>query len=350
MNDCSLDEENIDKKASQGEFKAAWLSLVGCDRTWSMSCTICYCTAKSFLLIFFKCEAECGTTHFNDGLWEGDNSPPPKKLHFLWQLLPLVPKSSFSEMFCDSCAQSHPSYSYLPPHKTHKHRQTCVCISPPRTKTLAEATEIAVDCEQKDNSHCCCVGVTQLSLIVPTLCDSLGKTGLREKPLQSAETSGCLIVCPQTCASLLISPTRSFEPTLVSHTALAGSLWRTVSVGIIMSGNEIKSKVFLWVERSHRENPLSSCFKSSGLPTWCIWFSHPLLHTSAVEMCCFTGVRTRSLHQKTNQERNIFICMLAIFSNPPYLTKSKMRKWPSSEWFWCDYLFSENSWHWSAVC
>lgn len=146
------------------------------------------------------------------------------KIAFFWQLLPLVPESFFSEMFCDSCAQSHPSYSYLPPHKTHKHHQTCVCVSPPCTKTLAEATEIAVDCEQKDNSHCCCVGVTQLSFIIPTLCDSLGKTGLREKPLQSAETSGCLIVCPQTCASLLISPTWSFEPTLVSHTATAGSL------------------------------------------------------------------------------------------------------------------------------
>lgn len=51
------------------------------------------------------------------------------KIAFFWQLLPLVPESFFSEMFCDSCAQSHPSYSYLPPHKTHKHRQTCcVCI------------------------------------------------------------------------------------------------------------------------------------------------------------------------------------------------------------------------------
>ena len=178
---------------------------------------------------------------------------PPITFFFL-QLLPLVPKSFFSEMFCDSCAQSHPSHSYLPPHKTHKHCQmcvcvcvcacvcVCVCVSPAHTKTLAEATEIAVDCEQKDNSHCCCVGVTQLSFIVPTLCDSLGKTGLREKPLQSAETSGCLIVCPRTC---VISPTRGFELTLVSHTAPAGRLLRTVSISIIRSGNEIKSKVSL---------------------------------------------------------------------------------------------------------
>lgn len=232
MNDCSLAEEKIEKKASQGEFKAAWLSLVGCERMWSMSCTICYCTAKSFLLIFFKCEAERGTTNFNNGLWEGDNSPPQNciflaaftsraRILLFWDVLWLL-RSVSSLLLLLTPSQD---------------TQT----SPPCTKTLAEATEIAVDCEQKDNSHCCCVGVTQLSFIVPTLCDSLGKTGLREKPLQSAETSGCLIVCPQTCASLLISPTRSFEPTLVSHTATAGSLWRTVSVSIKKSGNEIKS-------------------------------------------------------------------------------------------------------------
>lgn len=52
-----------------------------------------------------------------------------------------------------------------------------MCVPPHMKKTLAEATEIAVDCEQKDNSHHCCVGVTQLSFIVPTLCDSFFERG-----------------------------------------------------------------------------------------------------------------------------------------------------------------------------
>lgn len=146
------------------------------------------------------------------------------KLHFFGSFYLSCPNPSFLRCFVTPALSLIPLTPTYPLTRHTNIAKRVVCVSPPCTKTLAEATEIAVDCEQKDNSHCCCVGVTQLSFIVPTLCDSLGKTGLREKPLQSAETSGCLIVCPQTCVSLLISPTRSFEPTLVSHTATAGSL------------------------------------------------------------------------------------------------------------------------------
>lgn len=73
---------------------------------------------------------------------------------------------------------AHPCL-FTPSEDTHAYIAFCLCVCVcvcPHMKTLAEATEIAVDCEEQDNSLCCCVGVTQLCLIIPTLRHS-GKKG-----------------------------------------------------------------------------------------------------------------------------------------------------------------------------
>lgn len=101
-------------------------------------------------------------------VWKLFTSPP--------QILLFCHSLQSTKMFCNHRAQSHPSYfrSSLCVHPLRTRSDTCTAI-PPHAETLAQATEIAVDCERKDNSLCCCVGVTQLCFIIPTLCDSQGK-------------------------------------------------------------------------------------------------------------------------------------------------------------------------------
>lgn len=116
----------------------------------------------------------------------------------------------------------------LPPQKTHIHTHTRVCI-PPRMKTLAEATEIAVDCERKDNSHCCCVGVTHSSASSFQLSATVWERGTERNRYKVQKPADFSLSIPRLAAPV-ISPTQSSEPALASHTALSERrpLWRAV--------------------------------------------------------------------------------------------------------------------------
>ena len=140
--------------------------------------------------------------------------------------------SSFSSSMHLTEMFSHPFYSctslcfYNLRGCTNVCSAICVCVDP-CTEKHWQRQQRQQNCEETDNSFCCCVGVTQLSFIVPTLCNSLWERHW-EKPLQRAETSGFLIVCPTLQKDLCSASILSSELVLICQTAQSERhcLWR----------------------------------------------------------------------------------------------------------------------------
>ncbi len=137
---------------------------------------------KSLQSICFEAE-NCGKRPvFNDGLWERESlrklfkyfeksqssSGIPQNNCLFWQLASQI-CLSWDVLWLLCSFLSLVLLLMIVYLSLRRHTNTCIAICvriPP--KTLAETTE-AVDCEQKDNSQCCCVGVTQLGFLIPTV-------------------------------------------------------------------------------------------------------------------------------------------------------------------------------------
>lgn len=65
---------------------------------------------------------------------------------------------------------------------------------------------------KKDKSHCCCVGVTRLSSVVPTPCDSSGKRSLRGTTTHTAQTGFFLLSFAAPAQSSYTKTSHTFPP------------------------------------------------------------------------------------------------------------------------------------------
>lgn len=150
-----------------------------------------------------------------------------KIIAFFWQLLPPLTKSFYSEMFCDCGPQSHPSYSCLPPQKTHNN--TCITMSvckPPHThKNTSRGNRNSCRLWAKKIRATAAVWVWHSSAPSFQLSMTVWEGG-SEKNHYKVQKTVVFLLPIATCAA----PCRSSELVLASHTdpPERWCLWRTV--------------------------------------------------------------------------------------------------------------------------
>lgn len=146
-----------------------------------------------------------------------------------WQLLPLLSKSFYSEMFSDCCPQPHPSYSCLPPRRTHKHMHCHEFVYTPAHKSTSRGNRSSCRLWAKKIRATAAVWVRHSSASSFQFSVTVWETGT-EKNHYKVQKLVVFLLSTATYAALLISPTWSSELVLASYTDPPEShcLWRTV--------------------------------------------------------------------------------------------------------------------------